>query len=75
MDLQSKVKLKNELTIIKSILPTVTGMTAGLNQSTFPVAGPMVMIPALPQAAQAIKLQNDCVMRIVALIEKVIEES
>lgn len=75
MDLQTKVKLKNEISVLKGLVPAAVALTGSMQQAAYPIAGPVVTIPALPMAAQAIKAQNDCLLRIVNLLEKMIDES
>jgi hypothetical protein len=74
MDEQKKVILKAELSALKGMIPAALAMTAGLQQATYPVAGPMVTIPSLPMAAQAFKVQNDLIAKLATFLEKVIDE-
>ncbi len=75
MDDATKTSLKAELSLIKGMIPAAASMTATMQQSTFPVAGSMVNIHSLPMAAQAIKLQNDSLTKIVGLLEKIVDAS
>ena len=73
MDNVQKISLKSEIAMLKSLASAVNAQTSALNVATFPVTGPMVTIPGLPMAGQAIKLQNDVITKLLALLEKVID--
>jgi hypothetical protein len=73
MDQDTKSKLQAEVMTTKAMLSGVTGFTAALQQTSFSVAGPMVMIPSLPMAAQAIKAQNDAIAKLASVVEKILD--
>jgi len=73
MDQDQKSRFQAELMGIKGSLSAVNAFTAPLNQTAFPVAGPMVMIPSLPAAAQAIKQQNDAVIKLTEMVGKILD--
>ena len=75
MDEQTKIVIKNEITILKGIIPAAVSATGTMQNATFPVTGPVVNIPAIPMAAQAIKAQNDSLLKIVNLLEKIVDAS
>lgn len=75
MDDVQKQILKGELQGIKGMISASAAAAAGLNQTTFPVAGPVVTIPALQGAAVAFRQQQECMDRLATLLEKVIAAS
>ena len=75
MDAQTRNKLKNEVAILKSLISSASSLTAGMQQSAFPVMGPIVNIPALPMAANVIRAQNDCLAKMADLLNKMLDES
>jgi hypothetical protein len=75
MDEAQKSMLKGELTMIKSLISASSGMTGNLNQTTFPVTGPVVNIPALAMVGQVIRQQADALDKLASLVEKVINAS
>lgn len=75
MELAKKQAIKAELSAIKALIISSSSAAAGLSQTTYPVAGPVVNIHTLPMAAQAFKIQADCMEKLAKLVEKVIDES
>ena len=75
MDDVQKMTLKSEISMLKGLASGVNSQTSALNNANFPVAGPMIVIPALPMAGQAIKTQNDVITKLLTLLEKVIDAS
>lgn len=75
MDDAQKSMLKGELQGIKALINASNSMTAGLNQTSFPVAGPIVNIPAFSMVAQAMRQQADAMDKLANMIEKVINAS
>ena len=73
MDDVQKMTLKSEIAMLKGLASGVTAQTSALNTANFPVAGPMIVIPALPMAGQAIKMQNDIITKLLTLLDKVID--
>ena len=73
MDDQQKMSLKGEISMLKGLASGVSSQTSGLNNAVYPVTGPMVTIPGLPMAGQAIKLQNDIITKLLTVLEKVID--
>jgi len=73
MDEQKKAVLKNDVIIMKSLASTAANMVAGI-QPTVPIAGPVAVIPALTQLSQAIKLQNESILKLMNVVEKMLEE-
>lgn len=67
--------LKAELTGLKAMNSGAVTGAAGLQQITYTVAGNMVIIPTLATAGQAIRMQNDCVGKLIGIIEKLLEKS
>ncbi len=74
MDDQTKQMTKGELQVIKGLLSSAASLGANLSQANYPVTGPMVMIPSLPPAAQAIKMQSDATIKLINLIEKLVDK-
>ncbi len=74
MDDQTKQNTKGELYVIKGLLASASALGTNLSQVTYPVAGPIVTIPTLPAAAQAIKMQSDATVKLINLIEKLLDE-
>ena len=68
-----KYQFKAELSAISAMLTPVSGMTAGLNQSAYPVSGQMVLLPALPMTANAINIQKEAIAKLITLLERVLE--
>lgn len=75
MELAKKQAINAELTAIKSLIISSSSAAAGLSQSSYPVTGPVVTIHTLPMAAQAFKIQADCMKKLAELVEKVIDAS
>lgn len=75
MDEAQKAMLKAELMIVKSLISASSGMTASLNQTTFPVTGPVVTIQALAMVGQAMRQQADAMDKLANTIEKVVNAS
>ena len=75
MDDAQKSMLKAELQSLRSIISGTTATTGMLNQTTFPVTGPVVNIPTLPMVAQTLRQQADAMDKLAVLIEKVINAS
>ena len=75
MDDAQKNILKGELQGIKAMISASSGMTSGLNQTAFPVSGPMVNLPALAMVGQAMRQQADAMDKLANLVEKVINAS
>jgi hypothetical protein len=75
MDDAQKSMFKAELQGIKSMISASTAATGMLNQTTFPVTGPVVNITSLPAVAQAFRQQADAMDKLVNMIEKVINAS
>lgn len=75
MDEAKKNMLKGELATIKALIGASTAVTPTLNQTTFPVNGPVVNITALPLVGQAIRQQADAMDKLANMIEKVINAS
>jgi hypothetical protein len=73
MDDVQKMTFKSEIAMLKGLVSGVSAQTGTMNNANFPVTGPMVVIPALPMAGQAIKLQNDVLTKLISLVEKVID--
>lgn len=73
MDDQQKMSLKGEISMLKSLASGISSQTSGLNNAVYPVTGPMVTIPGLPMAGQAIKIQNDVITKLLTLVEKLID--
>lgn len=73
MDDVTKQMLIAELSIIKSLAAASNGPAGVLNQTTFPVAGPVVNIPSLAMAAVAFKQQSEAIDKLAVLVEKVIK--
>ena len=75
MDNTQKQMLKGELSGIKGMITASVATAGALNQVNYPVAGPVVTIPALAMAAQTFKQQAECMDKLATLIEKVINAS
>jgi hypothetical protein len=73
MDDVQKMSLKGEISMLKGLASGVASQTSGLNSATYPVTGPMVTIPGLPMAGQAIKMQKDIITKLLTLVEKLID--
>ena len=73
MDDVQKMNLKAEISMLKSLASGVSAQTSALNTANYPVAGPMIVIPALPMAGQAIKIQNDVITKLLTVLDKVID--
>jgi hypothetical protein len=73
MDDVQKMTFKAEIMALKSLASAINSQTSTMNNAIFPVTGPMVTIPALPMAGQAIKTQNDVITKLLTLLEKVID--
>ena len=73
MDDVQKMNLKAEISMLKSLASAVNSQTSVMNSATFPVVGPVVTIPALPAAGQAIKIQNDVITKLLTVLDKVID--
>ena len=73
MDDMQKMTFKSEIMALKALASAVNSQTSAMNIANFPVTGPMVTIPALPMAGQAIKTQNDVITKLLTLLEKVID--
>jgi hypothetical protein len=50
------------------------GMMGGLNQTAFPVMGPMVNIPLFVSISMIMKNQNDAVDKLITLVDKLLDE-
>jgi hypothetical protein len=75
MNDSTKVAIKAELIAVKSILPAVSSQLSMLNQVAYPIAGPMVTIPSLPAAANAIKMQGDVIDKLISIVQKIVDAS
>ena len=75
MDENTKYQLNAEISTLKSLLPGAISNTSALQQTAYPVTGPIVVITSLPMAAQAIKAQNDCILKLLNIVEKFLKES
>ena len=73
MEDAKKMVFKAELAAMGAIASAVQAQTALLNNATYNVSGPIVTIPAIPAAGQAIKTQNDVITKLIALLDKIIE--
>ena len=73
MDEQKRIVLKNDVIVMKSLATTAGSLVAGI-QPTVPIAGPVAVIPALTQLSQAIKLQNESIVKLMNVVEKMLEE-
>lgn len=73
MEDAKKQLLLGELWTAKAMISGSSNSTSMLNQTTFPVHGPVVNIPSLATAAQAFKAQADCMERLAKVIEKILE--
>jgi hypothetical protein len=73
MDEQKKLVLKNDITMIKAHGNAVVGLV-GTIQPAVPIGGPVAVIPALTQLSQAIKMQNDNMVKLMNVVEKMLEE-
>ena len=74
MDAAKKSALIAELLGLKVMMNAATP-TGTLHQGTFPVNGTTVTIPHLPSMAFALQQQNDCMLKLAGLLQKVIEAS
>ena len=74
MDQAKKGQIKAELSVVKAINSSAMGMAGGLNQTVFPVAGPMVNIPLFAQVSMIMKNQNDAVDKLIVLVDKLLDE-
>lgn len=72
MDDAQKQMLKAELTAVRSIISASAAPASSLNQTTVPVTGPTVNIPALAIAAQVFRQQAEAMDKLAGLVEKVI---
>jgi hypothetical protein len=75
VDAQARIKLKNEVAVLKSLVVGANSLTGGLHQTTFPVLGPVVNVPTMPMIANAFKAQNDCLAKILDLLNKMLDEA
>jgi len=73
MDEQTRQQLKNEIMALKAMVPSAASHAAGLQQSAYPVTGTVVNIQSLPMAALAIRAQNDCILKLVTIVEKLLD--
>jgi len=74
MDPATKSIVLAELSVVKAMLSPVSGQLGGLSSPVYPVAGNMVNLPGLPMAANAIKIQNDSIDKLVRVIEKLVDK-
>jgi uncharacterized membrane protein YraQ (UPF0718 family) len=74
VDQVKKQQAKAELSLIKALNSAAMGMTGGLNQTAFPVAGPMINIPSFLSISMIMKNQTDAVDRLVTLVDKLLDE-
>ena len=65
----------SELAMIKGLMGGVTSSLGLLNSTTYPVAANMVVIPGMPAAANAIRLQNNCIEKLIQVIEKLVPKA
>ena len=75
MDQGKRSQIKGELSMIKAINSSTLGTMGGLNQTVFPVTGPMVNIPVFASLSAIIKTQNDAVDKLIALVDKLVDET
>ena len=75
MEQAEKAMILGELSVVKSLISSVNSQIGGLSMNSFPVTGNMIMIPALPMAGNAIRMQSDCIEKLIKVIEKVIDKS
>jgi hypothetical protein len=74
MDEQKLFGLKAEMQGLKGILSSIPGMVGSV-QPSIPITGPVAVIPALPMMAQAIKVQNETITKLISIIEKLVDEA
>ena len=72
MDDAAKAMITNELMGIKGMLSGVNSQISGLNVTMYPVAGPNVIINSLPMAGNAIRTQNECIDKLLRVIDKLL---
>ena len=75
MEEADKSMLLGELNVAKMQFSAVSSQISGLNMNSFPVVGNMVMIPALSMAGNAMRMQSECIEKLIKVIEKVIEKA
>ena len=74
MDQVKKQQARAEISLIKSLNSAAMGMMGGLNQTAFPVMGPMVNIPLFVSISMIMKNQNDAVDKLITLVDKLLDE-
>jgi len=74
LDQAKKGQIKAELSGIRAINSVATGMAGSLNQTVFPVTGPVVNIPSFGSISIIMKNQNDAVDKLIALVDKLLDE-
>jgi hypothetical protein len=67
---EEKARAAGELSVIKALLGSASNVP--VLQPAYPTVGPMLVIPGLPMVSQAIKVQNDAVVKLTALVEKLV---
>ena len=50
------------------------GLAGGLNQTAFPVTGPIVNIPLFVSISMIMKNQNDAIDKLITLVDKLLDE-
>ena len=74
MDEPTKMQLKAEIAGLKGLASGAVAGAAGLQQVAYPISGNIVVIQPLASAGQAIRLQNDCIVKLVGIIEKLLDK-
>ena len=72
MNDMQKNQFKAELSVIKSFISSTAANTSLLSQTVFPIAGPVLVIPSLAMAGEALRIQKESMEKIVTLLEKII---
>lgn len=75
MNDMQKNQFKAELSMIKSMISSTASSTSTLAQTTFPIAGPVLVIPSLAMAGEALRIHKESVEKLTDLLEKVINAS
>jgi hypothetical protein len=74
VDQVKKQQAKAEISLIKSLNSAAMGLAGGLNQTAFPVTGPMVNIPLFVSISMIMKNQNDAIDKLITLVDKLLDE-
>lgn len=75
MDNNTKQVLIAEVSIVKSMVSAAGGAATALNQTTFPVQGPVINIPTLAMAGVAFRQQGEAIEKLASLVEKLVKAS